>query len=43
MGIVAASQAIDAFVRQHSNENDQCFTLRIDGSWQQHPDSWRLM
>lgn len=39
LGIEAAAQAIDAFVRQQPDVLDQCFTLRIDGSWQQHADS----
>lgn len=39
LGIQPAAQAIDAFVRNQPELQDNCYTLRVDGSWQQHPDS----
>jgi hypothetical protein len=38
LGIGPATQAIDSFVRGQSDLTDQCFLLRIDGSWQRKPD-----
>jgi hypothetical protein len=38
LGIERAARAIDDFVRAEPDLRDHCFTLRIDGTWQQQPD-----